>query len=419
NANLIFKLYRAYRELPLDQKDPFSDFVKWAPTLLGDLNEIDRHLVRPEDIFGYLADIKRIEQWDLTPGETAHTPMVMDYLRFWENLPMLYHNFTSQLKEAKRVYQGMAYREMASCISEKIPNLKQRYKRLYFAGFSALNQAEESIFLQLYEAGLAEFYWDIDEYYFKDEMHEAGKFLRQSKLLKRIKEDDRLNWLEDNLAKQPKKITVKAVSGNTLQMMTANASIVEYLDTKLEDIALVMADESLLQTFLNHLAEPIEKLNVTMGLPMKNASISGFFRTIWEMQTHYEGKAVKDRHGNPAFYHQKWNDLLAHPLWVRIHPHPEHIEHWRKKIREQNKVFIAPAELEQWTEGQLPAEVKALFADYRQKPAAFCLAVSRFCEWLKERLEDQSFNVHVLFSFFKLFQQMADLFAAHDVATDL
>ncbi|MEQ9263009.1 MAG: PKD domain-containing protein [Owenweeksia sp.] len=419
NANLIFKLYHNYQELPLEKKDSFSDFVKWAPTLLADFNELDRHLVQAKDLFGYLADVKRIEQWDLTPGETADTPMVREYLHFWENLPALYHNFTTQLREAKRVYQGLAYREMALRMADKIPEIQQRYSQLYFAGFSALNQAEESIFLQLYEADLAEFYWDIDRYYYKDEMHEAGKFLRQSKLLKRIKEDDRLHWLEDNLAQQPKKITVKAVSGNTLQMMTANASIVEYLDGNLEDIALVMADESLLQTFLNHLAEPIEKLNVTMGLPMKNASISGFFRIIWEMQTHYESKAVKDRNGNPAFYHQKWNDLLAHPLWARIHPEPEHIERWRTRIREQNKVFIAAAELEQWTEEQLPAEVKALFADYRQKPEQFCNAVARFCEWLKERLEDRSFNVHILFSFFKLFRQLANLFTAHDVATDL
>ncbi|HBF21921.1 MAG TPA: hypothetical protein DDW81_17615 [Cryomorphaceae bacterium] len=419
NAALIFKLYKHYSALEITQKDSFSEFVKWASTLLGDFNEIDRHLVKAEDLFGYLADAKRIEQWDLTPGETSDTPMVRDYLKFWESLPQLYNNFTTDLKESQRVYQGLAYREMAECIGDRIPALRERYKRLYFAGFSALNQAEESIFLQLYEAGLAEFYWDIDEYYYQDEMHEAGKFLRESKLLKRIKEDDRLNWVENHLARDPKKITVKAVSGNTLQMIAANASIVEYLDDKLEDVALVMADESLLQTFLNHLAEPVERLNVTMGLPMRNASISGFFRIIWEMHTHFETKPVKDREGNPAFYHQKWNDLLGHPLWMRIHPDPQNIEVWRSRIRDQNKVFIATEGLERWTEETLPEEVRALFQDYRQQPRQFCTAMARFCEWLKERLEDQSFNVHVLFSFFKLFQQLANLFAAHEVATDL
>ncbi len=419
NAVLVFKLYKAYRQLDLPQKDEFSDFVKWAGTLLGDFNEIDRHLVRPQDIFGYLADVKRIEQWDLTPGESSDTPMIRDYLRFWEKLTQLYRDFTDDLKSTGRVYQGLAYREMAKTIDARIPALKARYQKVFIAGFSALNQAEETLFSKLYESGLARLYWDIDEYYYRDEKHEAGKFLRESKLLKRLREDGELNWIGRHLMEAPKKITVKAVSGSTLQMIAANASLVEYLENDLQDVALVMADESLLPSFLNHLAEPIEKLNVTMGLPLKNTSVSGFFRTLWEMHIHFEGKAVKSKEGHPAFYHQRWNDLLAHPLWMRMHPRPENIAVWRSRMREQNKVFLALPELEGWTGEELPEEVQALFRDYRQQPQHLCLAIARFCEWLKDKLEDQSFQVHLLFAFFKLFQQLSRLLAEPEVHTDL
>ena len=419
NPNLIFKLYQAYLQMEIENKDDFKDFSKWAQTLLADFNEIDRYLISPDKIFGYIADVKRIESWDLSPGEDGRTKMVEDYLQFWEVLPSFYQVFKDILLEDKRVYQGLAYRELAENFDSYKEPMAQRFDKMCFIGFSALNTAEEQILTHLYEENNAQFYWDIDEFYFKDEVHEAGKFLRESKLIKKLKENEDFNGFERLLTTSKKVITVKPVAGDTQQAIAANASILQYEQDRLEDVALVMADENLLNPFLNNIAEDIPTLNVTMGLPMRFVPLSSFYNLIWNMHIGYESNGREDEDGNPAFHFQQWDDVLAHPVFKKMEAVSGSIESCRAEIRKQNQIFISYQQLNEWSPISTNVSVKELFSSFRLKPGQLCQSLAAFTEELKELYSESINQLGILFAQFKLFEQLSNLFSQHSFIVDL
>src|SRR5690606_152576 len=146
-----------------------------------------------------------------------------------------------------------------------------------------LNTSEENILTQLYREGLADFYWDVDDYYFADPAQEAGSFLRQSKLVKELIEKDDFKWRHNALSTVKKNIRILNVSGRHLQAVAANASVLEFQEKRLEDVAVVLADEEMLPLFLNNLAADIPALNVTMGLPLNSTPVAGFFQLLLDM----------------------------------------------------------------------------------------------------------------------------------------
>lgn len=419
NPNLIFKLYKAYLKLELEEIDNFKEFSRWAQTLLADFNEIDRYLVSPKELFNYIADVKRIESWDLNPGEDGRTKMVNDYLKFWEKLPEFYENYQKILLEDKRVYQGLAYREFAQNFDQYLKPIQEQFESLYFVGFSALNTAEEKILLSLYENGLAHFFWDIDEFYYNDPVHEAGKFLRESQLIQKLKERDDFHGVENLLSTESKSILIKAVAGDTLQAISANSTVLEYQEDELEDVAVVMADENLLTPFLNNLADDIPTLNITMGLPMRFAPIGGFFDLLWSMQISQEINSRVDEEGNAAFHFQKWDDLLAHPIFKKIESTPGSIEAARTEIRKQNQIFFSYQNLKSWSGLDIQVGMQEIFSTKAFEPASFCQSLAHFCEELKNLYSESISQLGILFSFFKLFEQLQQLFESHDFAIDL
>ncbi len=105
---LLCILYNEYCNL-FEDKDEFDVFSKWAKSLLGDFNEIDRHLIDPEKLFNYLSAIKEIENdhWSINP----ETEQVKNYIKFWNKLYTLYTNFKETLISEKKGYQGLQYRK--------------------------------------------------------------------------------------------------------------------------------------------------------------------------------------------------------------------------------------------------------------------------------------------------------------------
>jgi hypothetical protein len=402
---LIFKLYRSYEKLNLEDKDSFIEFSKWAQTLIGDFNEIDRYLIDANSLFDYISDAKRIESWDLGPGESSDTQMVNDYLLFWELLPQLYSDFSSKLKQEKRVYQGLAYRQLAENMEDYLPAIKKKYSKLYFVGFSALNEAEERILMRLHEEKIAHFFWDFDSYYYEDSVHEAGKFLRDSKIIKRLKDQSQFKKPDSFLSQLHKKIKIKSVSGDTLQAITGNASVLEYQNDQLEEVAVVMADENLLLPFLNNLAADIPAVNVTMGLPLRFSPIAGFFNLLWEMHVWQETSGNTDKEGNPAFHYQKWDDVLGHPVSKKWDKEGT-IEKLRSEIRKQNQVFVSLPQLKSWLSFNWDDEVESLFTKDSAEPQNWCASLGRFTEYAKPFYDGGVTETGILYGFFQLFAQL-------------
>ncbi|MGZ3941784.1 MAG: hypothetical protein ACXVOH_06745, partial [Bacteroidia bacterium] len=80
---LTFDLFEAYNKVVGDEAVNFEQFLRWAPQVLQDFNEVDRYLVDSTTVFENLKDIKEIESWSL--GTEQLSAMQEKYLNFMRN----------------------------------------------------------------------------------------------------------------------------------------------------------------------------------------------------------------------------------------------------------------------------------------------------------------------------------------------
>lgn len=306
----LFELYEVYKSNEKEKAESFDEFSKWGQILLADFNDVDSYLVDAKNLFGNLKNVKELENWTLS-GDTL-TPFQQDYLHFWESTGKYYEQFTEKLLKSKRAYQGLAYRIVAEQVGEKIK--QHNCHKIIFAGFNALNVAEEKIFRELIGLGKAETVWDADSYYVDDKMQEAGRFLRKHKEtdLFRINKENKFQWIGNDLTTDQKKITVTGVSKNIGQAKLSGQLIAEFLkenpQTNLTQTAIVLADENLLFPVLHSLPDQVSNVNATMGYPLKNTPISSFSELLFQL---HENAGRLNRKGQ--FYHHDVINLLTHP----------------------------------------------------------------------------------------------------------
>lgn len=177
NVSLTFELYPIYKEVFPDE--PFEKYYSWGSMLISDFDEIDRYLVKAEDIFSNLYELKRIdttiEAW--LNEDSKPSDFQLRYLRFWEVMGVLYSGLRSRLQGKALASGGMALRDLAEEFQEKLPPLK--WKKIIFAGFNAISPSEEMLLKALVDHGVAECFWDMDEYYVDSEYQEAGRYFRE------------------------------------------------------------------------------------------------------------------------------------------------------------------------------------------------------------------------------------------------
>lgn len=413
---LIFKLYEAYSKAVSEPRESFAEFSHWAQLLLADFNEIDRYLIDYKQLFGYLADVERIKKWDLQGGQP--TEMIAAYLRLWESLPGIYHEFTTSLRSDQRVYQGMAYREIAGSLEELGESVKSQHEKLIFVGFNALNTAEKRIFKYLYQEGLASFYWDVDSYYFDDPNQEAGLFLRKDELVRELLEKEEFNWVSEGLSRTARSIKVIAANGDQQQAVVANKLIEESAPEDQQQIALVLAEEKLLPAFLNNLSADIGSLNITMGLPLSESSMAGFFQLLVYMLRDQEQHGRK-HNGKPAFHHRYWSDLLANnliPLWVQ---QPELINDAQREMVRRNRIYLSADQLEELQPGVLGEKVVNFFNAIAtaDMPEAWTL-LAELARDLYIRSEGRLNLPQPFYGFYRIFNRLAGLMKEYPYVAD-
>lgn len=308
----LFELYETVKEVNPQQSENFNDFSKWGQILLSDFNEIDRYLIDAKQLFGNLQNIKELESWSLN-NEEELTDFQKQYLEFWKLIGSYYSNFTKRLLDKNQAYQGMAYRIVAAK-GEKCVE-KHSWKKIIFAGFNALNKAEERIIETLVNADKAEVIWDVDTYYLNNPNQEAGRFIRrynESGRFKNIKANN-ISIEETLLSNEKKTITVIGAAKNIAQAKVAGNLVdeLQQIHPGLQTTALVLADENLLFPVLHSLPENLTDINVTMGYPLKNTPVAGYFDLIFSMHEN----ALKLSKGKIpySFYHSDILKILHHP----------------------------------------------------------------------------------------------------------
>ncbi len=354
----LAELYNAYTETEKGTPESFDEFSKWGQILLSDFNEVDQYLIDPGELFLNLKSIREIHNWNL--DETSLTEFQQNYLNFWESIGTCYTAFSKNLAAKRLAYPGMAYRKAAENSSET--EATQSWEKIIFAGFNALNAAEEKLFADLVKQKKAEIFWDADSYYTENTIQEAGRFLRKYRNAGTFAnpETGNFNWVENKLALDPKKITITGVSKNIGQARLTGQLIREQMiqqqsapdsgsgsasgsnsgsGSLLSNTAIVLADETLLFPVLHSLPESAKNVNVSMGYPLKNTALAQFTDLILQLHEN------QSQSGKKKFYHRKLTAFFRHPYFsLAIDESGEKISRNVISYLQENNVIFCSAE---------------------------------------------------------------------------
>ncbi len=304
---LLFEFYEVYLSVTEKSKQQtFDEFATWAKTALQDFNEIDRYLLDPNHVFSYLKDIEALKRWNLEPLST--TKLIDSHLEFWAKLPLYYESFYNHLLNKGIGYQGLLYREAEKKI---IPFTNTISNQIYFAGFNALNQAEEKIVKHLANENKAKIYWDIDEVFLNDAYHDAGLFIRKLKKEWKPFVNQDFEWVVNHFS-EAKNIEIIGTPKSIGQAKIVG-TIIEKIQSKspnLENTAVVLGDENLLLPVLFGLPASVEALNITMGYPSKNNPAQLLISKLFKLHTNAKQRNEKSY----TFYYKEVLAILNHPL---------------------------------------------------------------------------------------------------------
>ncbi|KAB8155739.1 PD-(D/E)XK nuclease family protein [Kordia sp. TARA_039_SRF] len=413
NTELLFEFYSIYKELtPKDAQEPFDSFSKWAQILLQDFNEIDRYLINHKEIFNYLSAIQRIQQWspDKEPSD-----LMNNYLKFWDKLEHYYDALTEKITQKGIAYQGLVYREAVDSLEFYLQ--KNEDKKHYFIGFNALNTAEEKIIQEFLEVGLAEILWDTDHVFFDDPEHDASLFLRRHRYEWKYFQKHDFSWIADNFSSEknieiigvPKNITQAKYIGEILQKLQQE-------DETLQDVAVVLGDEQLLIPCLNSLPQEIERLNITMGFPLKDIPLATTFNNLYLLQEH---------HRNDAFYYKNIINVLSdtnlRPLFQQKDQNiaADIIEY----IQSNNIIYVSTEVIVARFPKETQEIAQLLFTYWNDKPKIAiknCITLIRHLKAaLIEEREQHLLALEYLYRFNEVFNQLQLLTKQHNHITDI
>lgn len=338
NVELINLLFKVYTEI--GGSEDFESFIATAQTMLGDFEELDKQLVNAKRLFKDLNDIKSMNTF-LYDEETLLTEYSKHYREFWNLFRDCYFRLTEVLAETGKGYEGLIFRDVAEHIDQK--DFSQ-YSNIYFVGFSGLSKAEQKIIGYLMDTDKAEFLIDADTYYLHDARQEAGDFFREYKKTWRIKA---FKWEQTYIGEGEKNIDVIGVARNIGQAKLTGDILQNHLDIgplDMKDTVVVLLDEKLLQPLMNALPDAIDKVNITMGLPLSYMQLTDFMRHISDMQNN----SSMSSSGKKRFYHRDVIALLQHSYFRLLAQGVENIPEAVRYIRANNKITVSKTELLDW-----------------------------------------------------------------------
>lgn len=331
---LLFEFYEVYLSVTEKPKQQtFEEFATWAKTAIQDFNEIDRYLLDLNHVFSYLEDIEALKRWDLQPQDK--TKLITTHLEFWAKLPLYYESFYKHLLKKGIGYQGLLYREAVKNLVSFTTTITNQ---IYFAGFNALNQAEERIFKHLANENKAKIYWDIDEVFLNDSYHDAGLFIRKFKKEWKPFVNQDFEWVVNHFSEEknieiigtPKSIGQAKIVGTIIEKIQSE-------NPNLEKTAVVLGDENLLLPVLYGLPETVDALNITMGYPSKNNPAQLLISKLFKLHTNAKQRNEKSY----TFYYKEVLDILNHPL---VEPYCK-MEEVVKVINNNNFTFFSNQKL--------------------------------------------------------------------------
>jgi hypothetical protein len=410
SIELVFEFYEVYLKVTdVKSQQSFDLFANWAKMLLQDFNEIDRYLLDPNHVLSYLKDIEDIKKWGIEVENK--TKLLENYIDFWKLLPNYYHTFYNHLLQKGIGYQGLIYREAVNNLnlfSKSVPNTKY-----IFAGFNALNAAEEKIVQYLLASNQAKIYWDIDQAFLNDPFHDAGLFIRRFKDKWSYYKSNPFEWILNDFLKDkktiniigtPKTIGQAKIVGGIIDKLIVNDPMIS-----LDKVAVVLGDENMLIPLLYSLPSTVGALNITMGFSSKNNPAQILIAKLFKMHT-----AALSRTGkNYVFYYKDVLGILTHPL---IEPY-SNTSALVNTIIQYNYTFITHQKIIELNPN--PSDLfLLLFGKWEEGSLKVLGDISQLLQSIKGNLsidnEEEKITKAFVFSIFKVINKLISYYSKYD-----
>jgi hypothetical protein len=408
SIELLFEFYEVYLSVTDKQnQQSFELFANWAKTLLQDFNEIDRYLLDPSHVLSYLKDIEDIKKWGIEVENK--TKLLENYIDFWKLLPLYYESLYGHLLNKSIGYQGLIYREAVNNLNHFSNTITNR--TFIFAGFNALNAAEEKIVQHLLALDQAKIYWDVDQAFLNDPYHDAGLFVRRFKESWKHYKSNPFEWIVDDFSQHkniqvigtPKTIGQAKIAGSIIENIINENPLVS-----LDKVAVVLGEENLLVPVLYSLPSTVGALNITMGYSGKNNPSQILIAKLFKMHTN----AISRKGGSYVFYYKDVLDILTHPL---VEPYAGTRELVRI-IKENNYTFITHNKLLELNPNQ-SILFTLLFQKWESGSMAVLETISALLLLIKENFsndnEQEKIAKTFVFSVFKVINKLINYYSLH------
>ena len=315
---LVCDLYRSYIEVT-GFDETLDHFYGWGQLLITDFDDIDKNMAPADKVFANLRDIHELDDVSYLNDEQKaviqkffsnfsdqHNSQLKErFLRLWSKMGDIYQSFNSRLASQSLAYEGALYRQVAEDESQDF-----EYDHYIFVGFNLIQVVEQRLFRRLKNEGKASFYWDFDHFYMKSE---AGRFISQ--YLKDFPNELPID--NDDIYRnfvRPKKIDIVSASTEDIQARYATRWIQENgrIDAG-RRTAIVLCNETLLQTIVHCLPDSLEHVNITTGYPLQLTPVSSFISLLFSLYIQgYDRQRERFRH--------------RHLERIRNHPYARYIE---------------------------------------------------------------------------------------------
>lgn len=339
---LVCILYQVFKEAT-HSHETLDEFYFWGELLIADFDDIDKNLVKADQLFSNLQELKEYEDFDFLNEEQEEaiqlffqnfsihksTELKQRFISLWNVLAEIYHRFREQLAERNIAYEGMLYREACHLITPD----KLHYDHYVFVGFNVLNKVEHRLFTTLQEAGKALFYWDYDLFYLNMKGHEAGEFIRRNlkDFPSELPPEVFRNFEKD------KEIEFIAASTENAQARFLPSWLRTHLGEKESETAVVLCNESLLQPVFHSLpGDAVRHVNITMGFPLVQTPVYSLIGALATLQ--HEGYHKE----TGCYTYETVSAVLKHPYIYSLSSQAESLE---EELTKKNRFYPLPSEL--------------------------------------------------------------------------
>jgi len=301
-TRLLLYLFEIYQKTPEGKEVTFEDFLTWGTMLLSDFEDIDRYMLDHAQVFKNLKAIKELESWNIDDDKLSVSQQ--KFMEFWDRIPVYYEGLHIKVRANDYITSALAYRKIA----EDIDLIKDREgKHFIFAGFNALSTSELTIIKKLKNLKQADYIVDVDDFYFKNQAHEAGTFIRKNLQTLEIQKP---TFVQNELLEKELAIDIVECAQHTGQVKVAATELAKLSQVEINKTLILLADESLISSMVKNIPANVGKANITLGLPLNQTPVKTWVELLFEIQEN------KSRFKTQAIYHKDLQRIINHVFTI-------------------------------------------------------------------------------------------------------